>query len=231
MMLFILIGMGGGVIGALFIKASRFWALVFRRLPIVHRNPFFETLAVGCITGLCSFWNKYTRFSDNELLSEITAACAHSGTSLADFGPCPAVESIPDLLKSLTIAFLVKGALTIITFGLKVPAGIYIPSMVVGGLFGKIVGHALELSIATFPRASFFSECNKAKGVGCVTPGVYAMVGAGATMCGVTRLPITLAVILFEITGSLDYMIPSSVAIIVSKWVADALESSGIYVG
>lgn len=56
------------------------------------------------------------------------------------------------------------------------------------------------------------------------------MIGAGVTMCGVTRLPVTLAIILFELTGSLDYMIPFSVAIFVSKWVADAIEPSSIYV-
>lgn len=54
--------------------------------------------------------------------------------------------------------------------------------------------------------------------------------GAGATMCGVTRLSITLAVILFELTGSLDYVLPFSLSILAAKWTADAIEPLSIYV-
>ena len=61
-------------------------------------------------------------------------------------------------------------------------------------------------------------------------PGVYAMVAAGATMCGVTRLSVTLAVILFELTGSLDHVLPFSLGVLVAKWTADALEPLSIYV-
>lgn len=49
-------------------------------------------------------------------------------------------------------------------------------------------------------------------------------------MCGVTRLSVTLAVILFEMTGSLDHVLPFSLAVLVSKWVADAIEPLSIYV-
>jgi chloride channel 3/4/5 len=55
------------------------------------------------------------------------------------------------------------------------------------------------------------------------------MVAAGATMCGVTRLSVTLAVILFELTGSLDHVLPFSVGILVSKWTADFIEPKSIY--
>lgn len=49
-------------------------------------------------------------------------------------------------------------------------------------------------------------------------------------MCGVTRLSVTLAVILFEMTGSLDHVLPFSLAVLVSKWTADAIEPLSIYV-
>jgi len=55
------------------------------------------------------------------------------------------------------------------------------------------------------------------------------MVAAGATMTGVTRLSVTLAVILFELTGSLDHVLPFSIGILVSKWTADAIEPLSIY--
>lgn len=50
-------------------------------------------------------------------------------------------------------------------------------------------------------------------------------------MCGVTRLSVTLAIILFEMTGSLDHVLPFSLAVLVSKWTADAIEPLSIYVG
>lgn len=49
-------------------------------------------------------------------------------------------------------------------------------------------------------------------------------------MCGVTRLSVTLAVILFELTGSLDYVLPFSLSVLVAKWTADAIEPLSVYV-
>ena len=48
-------------------------------------------------------------------------------------------------------------------------------------------------------------------------------------MCGVTRLSVTLAVILFELTGSLDHVLPFSLSVLVAKWTADAMEPLSIY--
>ena len=44
------------------------------------------------------------------------------------------------IIPSLIMALFVKGLLTVITFGLRVPAGIFVPSMAVGACFGRIVG-------------------------------------------------------------------------------------------
>lgn len=56
----------------------------------------------------------------------------------------------------------------------------------------------------------------------CITPGLYAMVGAAATLGGVTRMTVSLVVIMFELTGGLTYILPLMVAVLISKWcVAD----------
>lgn len=134
------------------------------------------------------------------------------------------------MLKLLFIAFVIKAFLTVVTFGIKVPAGIYVPSMVVGGLAGRFIGHTVQLVALRFSHLDLFNECSPDSPPGsCVVPGVYALVAAGATMTGVTRLSITLAVILFELTGSLDHVLPFSLGILVSKWVADAIEPLSIY--
>ncbi|KAL9131120.1 MAG: hypothetical protein Q9217_000882 [Psora testacea] len=226
MVVFILLGAMGGALGALFIKACRIWATTFRRIPVIKRWPVLEVFLVALITGLVSFWNRYTKLAVTELLLEVASPCKDDTSGL-----CPQEGGeILGIIRYLCIAFIIKAILTTITFGIKVPAGIYVPSMVVGGLLGRIVGHFVQYLVFTFPDHAIFGSCPKDSGLeSCVTPGVYALVAAGATMCGVTRLSVTLAVILFELTGSLDHVLPFSLSVLVAKWTADALEPLSIY--
>ena len=226
MVIFIVLGILGGALGALFIKASRIWARTFRRIPIIKRWPVLEVALVALITGLISFWNRYTKLAVTELLYELASPCKD-----VDSGLCPQdAAGILWAIRYLCIAFVIKAFLTIITFGIKVPAGIYVPSMVVGGLMGRIVGHLVQYLVLLHPDHAIFGACPKGGGIeDCVTPGVYALVAAGATMCGVTRLSVTLAVILFELTGSLDHVLPFSLSVLVAKWTADAMEPLSIY--
>ena len=112
----------------------------------------------------------------------------------------------------------------------KVPAGIYIPSMVVGGLLGRMIGHLVQWWVLVTPTWAIWGDCATRTDGTCIQPGVYGLIAAGATMCGVTRLSVTLAVILFEITGSLDYVLPFSLSVLVAKWISDAIEPNSIYV-
>lgn len=112
----------------------------------------------------------------------------------------------------------------------KVPAGIYVPSMVVGGLMGRLIGHVVQWVVMATPTWDIWGTCPLVADATCIQPGIYGLIAAGSTMCGVTRLSVTLAVILFELTGSLDYVLPFSLAILVAKWTADAIEPLSIYV-
>ncbi|KAM4068101.1 voltage gated chloride channel domain-containing protein [Hirsutella rhossiliensis] len=201
---YMFVGVLGGAIGALFIKAHKLWAQSFRRIRLIKTYPMLEVFLVAVVTGLMSYWNVLTKLPVAKLLLNLASPCDDfSDGNRGELGLCPSsVDHIPPIISQLFIAFLIKGFLTVITFGIKVPSGIYIPSMVVGGLLGRIVGHL---------------------------PGVYGLIAAGATMCGTTRLSVTLAVILFELTGSLDYVLPFSLSILVAKWTADAIEPRSIY--
>lgn len=227
--LFILLGVLGGAVGAVFIKASRLWARSFRRIPIIKRWPMLEVILVALLTGLLSFWNRYTKLPVSELMYELASSCTREDGSAT--GLCPAEEEIGGTIRYLMMAFVIKSLLTVATFGIKVPAGIYVPSMVVGGLMGRIVGHVAQYYVNKYPTFFLYSSCPAVPGMeSCVVPGVYAMVAAGATMCGVTRLSVTLAVILFELTGSLEHVLPFSLAVLCAKWTADAIEPRSIYV-
>ena len=226
--IFIVLGILGGAAGALFIKASSWWARSFRRIPVIKKWPMLEVFLVALLTGLVSFWNRYTRLPVTELLFELASPCE---SDVESTGLCPRAEGILDIIKYLMVAFVIKSFLTIITFGIKVPAGIYVPSMVVGGLMGRIVGHLIQYWALKHPTFFLFDSCPAVAGIeSCVTPGVYALIAAGATMCGVTRLSVTLAVILFEMTGSLNHVLPFSLSVLCAKWTADAIEPRSIYV-
>ncbi|KAK4165402.1 putative chloride channel protein [Cladorrhinum sp. PSN259] len=226
---FILVGVLGGAAGALFIKASRHWAKTFRKIPAIKSHPLLEVVLVAFVTGLIGYWNELTKLPVAKLLYNLAAPCDDNDNNLENLGLCPEkIEDIPPILWNLLAAFLIKGLLTIITFGIKVPAGIYVPSMVVGGLLGRSIGHIVQWIVMATPDWPAWGTCGKTS-VTCIQPGVYGLIAAGSTMCGVTRLSVTLAVILFELTGSLDYVLPFSLAILVAKWVADAIEPLSIY--
>jgi chloride channel 3/4/5 len=108
-------------------------------------------------------------------------------------------------------------------------------------LFGRLVGLVVQYLMFQFPDSIFFYACPAEQSpFECVVPGIYAMVGAAAALAGVTRMTVSLAVIsilfplarltiVFELTGSLTYVMPIMVAILVSKWVSEAIEKQGIY--
>ena len=223
---FVLLGIFGGLAGALFIKASRFWATTFRRIKFIKTYPMLEVILVALVTGIVSFWNRYTRLAVTELLFELASPC----NKQTNTGLCPKQDEILSVCRYLGTAFVIKAFLTIITFGIKVPAGIYVPSMVVGGLLGRTMGHFVQYIVLKTPDFFLWGGCYDSGDMeSCVTPGVYALVAAGATMCGVTRLSVTLAVILFELTGSLDHVLPFSLGVLCAKWTADAVEPLSIY--
>ncbi|KAF8534785.1 chloride channel [Trichophaea hybrida] len=225
---FVFLGVCGGIYGAMFIKASKFWATTFRKHKLVKSHPVMELSFVALITGLVSFWNRYVRLAVSELLFELASPC--STNTSENSGLCPQPEEIPSTIVYLLVALALKSILTVITFGTKVPAGVYVPTMVIGGIMGHTVGLIVEYAYYQFSSSFIFASCGADTSPrNCVVPGVYAMVCAGAVMCGVTRLSVTLAVILFELTGSLDHVLPFSLAVLVSKWTADAIEPLSIY--
>merc|ERR1712007_8925 len=63
----------------------------------------------------------------------------------------------------------------------------------------------------------------------CVYPGIYAMVGAAAVLGGVCRVTISLTVIMFELTSSLQLIIPFMFAVLIAKAVGDWFTGAGIY--
>jgi chloride channel 3/4/5 len=116
---FILVGILGGAAGALFIKASKHWARSFRRITVIKSFPVLEVVLVALATGLVSYWNPFTRLPVAKLLLKMALPCDEQSGVRDDLGLCPtSIEEIGPVLMNLWQAFLIKGLLTIITFGI-----------------------------------------------------------------------------------------------------------------
>lgn len=111
---------------------------------------------------------------------------------------------------SLLIATILRVGLVIISYGCKVPAGIFVPSMAVGASFGRMVGILVQALHESFPDSSFFAACEP--DVPCITPGTYAFLGAAAALSGIMHLTVSVVVIMFELTGALVYILPTMVS-------------------
>ena len=127
----------------------------------------------------------------------------------------------------LLLAAVMGFFLASITFGLEIPAGIILPSMAIGALYGRALGVVIEAWQRAHPGFLLFAGCEPDKA--CVTPGTYAIIGAASALSGVTRLTVSIVVIMFELTGALTYVLPIMIAVMVSKWVGDGLGRRGIY--
>jgi chloride channel 3/4/5 len=137
---------------------------------------------ITLITALLSFLNPYTRLGGTELVYHLFAACQLDNRS----GSCVTEpDELLPVARAIGVALLVKGSLTIVTFGIKLPAGIFIPTLGVGACAGRILGMGVQWLSWVHPDSWVFNTCKGEKGQ-CVVPGVYAMVGAAATLSGVT---------------------------------------------
>ena len=236
---FILLGVFGGIFGAIFIRANLKWCK-FRKSSALGRFPITEVLIITFITALFSYPNPYTRMNTSELIHQLFSQCGPEDTTdlcdydrnvtnvNEDFKSAPLGPGVTDAMWQLTLAVLFKMIITVFTFGIKVPAGLFIPSMAVGAIIGRLLGIGMEQLAYTHRSHEIFREmCASAST--CVTPGLYAMVGAAAALGGVTRMTVSLVVIMFELTGGLQYIVPLMAAVMTAKWVGDAFGKEGIY--
>lgn len=205
-LVFVVLGIAGGLFGGIFCKANFLWSRTFRKYDIIKNNPVFEVFLVVLATALLQYPNPLAREPGDVIIKNLLVDC-HDGNSNY-VCEMERMDSPTEYWGWLVYGTLVKLILTIITFGIKVPSGIIIPALDGGAFFGRLIGQLTLTSIS---------------------PGIFAMVGAGAFLAGVSRMTISLAVIMFELTGELEFIVPNMIGIMVAKWVADALEKEGVY--
>ncbi|KAF5594765.1 CLC chloride channel [Fusarium pseudocircinatum] len=203
---FIILGVCGGIFGGVFCRANFLWSKSFRKIPLIKNNPVFELALVTLITAVLQFPNMLIRETGDIVMQRVLVDCNHAEQDWICQQEARATG------KGTYYAWLVSGTfvklfLTTITFGCKVPSGIIIPAMDAGALFGRMIGQII-------PN---------------ISPGIFAMVGSAAFLAGVSRMTVSLAVIMFELTGEVNFIPPFMIAILTAKWVADAISADGVY--
>lgn len=216
-----LLGVIGGIYGGLFIKANRFVSEFRKQSAFLSARPQMQVAIVALASAFVNFPNLFTRFQSSEVLAELFAECDGNESM---FGLCHRSGSAVVLL---LLAAMVGAFFSTITFGLDIPAGIILPTMTVGALYGRALGIAMQALQHRFSSSLIFSACEP--DVECVIPGVYAIIGAASALGGITRMTVSIVVIMFELTGALTYVLPIMIALMIAKWVGDVSLLQGIY--
>ena len=116
-------------------------------------------------------------------------------------------------IRVVLLLIVARFALTMISYGSGSAGGIFAPLLVIGALGGLAVGntaHALAPAWAGHPE-------------------VFAVLGMGALLTAIVRAPLTGIVLMIELTGKYDYMLPLLVSCLVAYGIAEGLRDLPVY--
>ncbi|KAL4581523.1 hypothetical protein LXL04_006045 [Taraxacum kok-saghyz] len=108
---------------------------------------------------------------------------------------------------SLIIFFILYCILGLFTFGIAVPSGLFLPIILMGSAYGRLLGMAMG------PYAS-------------IDQGLYAVLGAASLMAGSMRMTVSLCVIFLELTNNLLLLPITMLVLLISKSVGDCFNPS-----
>ncbi|XP_027193252.1 chloride channel protein CLC-c-like isoform X3 [Cicer arietinum] len=112
-------------------------------------------------------------------------------------------------ISSLFIFFAAVYFLGIITYGIAVPSGLFIPVILAGAAYGRVLGRLFE-PITKLDR------------------GLFSLLGAASFLGGTMRMTVSLCVILLELTNDLLLLPLVMLVLLISKSVADCF-NKGVY--
>ncbi|UCD99381.1 MAG: chloride channel protein [Chloroflexota bacterium] len=128
-------------------------------------------------------------------------------------------ESITESLSNnftiqITFALLlIKMLATLLTLGSGGSGGVFAPSLFMGAMLGATFGQVVNL---LFPEIT-------------APPGAYALVGMAAFFGGAAHAPVTAILILFEMTGDYQIILPLMLATVVSTFISRIISRDSIY--
>ncbi|KAI5293083.1 hypothetical protein KEM55_007313, partial [Ascosphaera atra] len=220
---FIALGIMGGLYGAFLIRINM--KVARWKKAQNFKWPILIVALVALLSALINFPNILMRAQLSELVHYLFSQCSDSPDD--PFLLCKTgAASWATISLLLTAAFL-GFCLATITFGLDIPAGIILPSLAIGALYGRAFGIAMEMWQTAHPSFFLFGSCSP--DVPCITAGIYAIIGAAAALAGATRMTVSIVAIMFELTGALTYVIPIMISVMLAKWCGDIFGKKSIY--
>lgn len=117
-----------------------------------------------------------------------------------------AVHWVPVLL-------IARFVLTMTSYGTGAAGGIFAPLLVIGALGGLAFGHAAHAALPAWSAQ----------------PEAFAVIGMGGLLTAIVRAPLTGIVLMIELTGKYDFMLPLLACCLVAYGVAEALRDTPIY--
>ncbi|KAM7279097.1 hypothetical protein ACFE04_006231 [Oxalis oulophora] len=122
-------------------------------------------------------------------------------------------KTIHEFSAQSLLTFLVMFyTLAVLTFGTAVPAGQFVPGIMIGSTYGRLVGMFVVNKYTTLN----------------VEEGTYALLGAASFLGGSMRMTVSLCVIMVEITNNLKLLPLIMLVLLISKAVGDAF-NEGLY--
>lgn len=200
LLFFLVLGVAGGLLGALFVGCIHRLALLRRSLEISKNSIFGMTMCVAAIVAFSTYPYFFLRGrSQKELVSFLL-----SGSPLTDWEQ-------PNVFFNLALFLFLYWFLSIFSVMCPVPCGQFLPAFVIGSVFGRMFGEFASYDLTEYSRS--------------ILPGAYACVGAAAMVAGVTRT-LSTAVIIFELTGQLSLLLPVLIATVVGCAVGNLINLS-----
>ncbi|XP_041364629.1 H(+)/Cl(-) exchange transporter 7-like [Gigantopelta aegis] len=226
--IFIVMGVIGGLLGALFNQIN--YKLTVFRMKYIHNkwSQVLEAMMVAAITAVVGFISIYFNndcepMRQNVQESPVQFFCNDgkfsSSATIFFQTPESSVKKLfhdePGSYQPITLGFytLLYFLLACWTYGLMVPSGLFIPSLLIGAAWGRMVGILLQF---LFPAADWVDLAK------------YSLIGAAAQLGGIVRMTISLTVIVVEATSNVTFGLPVMIVLMVAKWVGDFF-NEGIY--
>ncbi|QRW16894.1 ClC voltage-gated chloride channel protein [Rhizoctonia solani] len=215
----------GGLAGALLIRLN-IAAAVHRHRSWIRDWPLMEVVCVTAFTSLLSYPIAFMRAQSTNLVGNLFAECDPTKPDYHGLCKYACFINVAEYLWT-RIDFWVQTGVNRMDIRNEGACRNFLPTIAIGATMGRAVGIIMQGWHRAHPTAWIFSSC--APEGQCIFPGFYSVIGAAAMLGGVTRMTISLVVIMFELTGALSHVLPIMIAVMVSKWVGDVFGKEGIY--
>lgn len=227
LVIFFLMGAVGGVLGAFF-NMLNIHIMKFRVAYLKKRYlHVLEACIVAMVCGMIAFTMMYVNKECNPLGQDpldLQYFCSDGEYNvIATLSFTTPESAVKSLFHDPLGAYSARTLLTFVipyfflacwTYGLKVPSGLFIPSLLIGAAWGRLVGVILNTILAD---SDWTKDIEK-----------YSLIGAAAQLGGTVRMTISLTVILIEATGNISYSLPLMAVLLIAKFVGDWF-NTGLY--